>query len=92
MVEPQLGAPRWIRGTPYARRARVPAGTHSGFALDPILVRPVLHLGGLGATPLPAVPAAAAGPPTVAVLQTLLALPRATLLRPAEMTGGSSPG
>ncbi|MEV4601389.1 MFS transporter [Amycolatopsis sp. NPDC049253] len=48
-------------------------GGNVGFALGPILVTPVLHLGGLGATPLLAVPAVAAGLLTVAVLRKLQA-------------------
>lgn len=44
-------------------------GGNAGFALGPVLVTPVLHFGGLGASPLLAIPALIGGLLTVAVLR-----------------------
>ena len=44
-------------------------GGNAGFALGPVLVTPVLHFGGLGASPLLAIPALVGGLLTVAALR-----------------------
>jgi len=44
-------------------------GGNAGFALGPVLVTPVLHFGGLGASPLLAIPALIGGLLTVAALR-----------------------